>query len=227
MTQKNTPSTTSQNPQKKQALVTGDMLIGEILKLYPDTAEIMQDFGLHCTSCSVNVFEPLKAGAMSHGISEEVVDEMIMRINELVEARRRAPDDGIYLTEKAAKKIAEFAKAEDKEGFGLKITAKDNAGREPAYAMDFQEKAEKDDKSFEFHGVSVYLDKESLNNLLGAEVDFIESAYGSGFKVTNPNFVKKSGCGCGNGSGGCGCGGQSKSDDDSHSHGEGEGGCGC
>lgn len=189
----------------KKALVTGDMLIGEVLNLYPDTAEIMQDFGLHCTSCSVNVFEPLKMGAMSHGIEEEVVDEMILRINELAASKRKAPDDGIYVTQKAAQKIQEFAANEDKKGYGLKLTAKPNGGKEPAYGMDFQEKAEKGDKSFEFHGVTVFVDAESLENLLGAEVDYIESAYGSGFKVTNPNFSKKAGCGCGSG-GGCGSG---------------------
>lgn len=206
MNAKKTPS------KAKKALVTGDMLIGEVLNLYPDTAEIMQDFGLHCTSCSVNVFEPLKMGAMSHGIEEEVVDEMILRINELAEAKRKAPDDGIYLTEKAARKIEEFAKAEEKEGYGLKITAEDNGGREPAYAMDFQEKAEKGEKTFEFHGVSIFIAPDSLPNLLGAEIDYIDSAYGSGFKITNPNFTKKGGCGdggcgCGGSSGGCGCGG--------------------
>ncbi len=207
-------------------LVTDEMLIGEILNLYPDSAEIMQDFGLHCTSCSVNVFEPLKAGAMSHGIEESVVDEMIARINELAATKRKAPEDGIYVTAFAAQKIQEFAKAEDKEGWGLKITAADNGGKEPAYGMDFQKDADEGDKDFEFHGVSVFIAPDSLKNLLGAEVDFIESAYGSGFKITNPNFVKKGGgCGCGSGGGGCGCGGGGKS----HEHDEEEdgGSCGC
>ena len=197
----------SKSPAKKP-LINGDMLIGDVLNRLPESAQIMQDFGLHCTSCSVNVFEPLKMGAMSHGIEEEVVDEMISRINELAATRKRAPDDGIYVTENAATKIKEFAKAEEKEGFGLRITAKDNGGKEPAYAMDFAEKGDAGDMTFEFHGVEIYLDAESLANLGGAEVDFLESAYGSGFKISNPNFstAKKSGCGCGSGGGGCGCG---------------------
>ncbi len=199
-------------PTKKR-LVTGDMLVGEVMKMVPGSEEIMQDFGLHCTSCSVNVFEPLKMGAMSHGLAEEVVDDMIDRINDLALARRKAPDDGIYLTAAAATKIQEFAKAEDKEGWGLKITAKDNHGREPAYAMDFQEKAAKGDHHVEFHGVSIYVDEESFQNLMGAEVDFLETAYGSGFKISNPKFVKKAGCACG-GNGGCGCGGSGHSEGD-------------
>lgn len=200
--------TASKKPAKtaaKKALITGDMLVGEVMQLVPGSDEIMQDFGLHCTSCSVNVFEPLKMGAMSHGLAEEVVDDMIARINDLALARRKAPDDGIYLTAAAAEKIREFAKAEDKEGWGLKITAKDNGGREPAYGMDFQEKAAKGEKSAEFHGVSIYMDAESFENLTGAEVDFLETAYGSGFKISNPKFAKKGGCACG-GNGACGCG---------------------
>ncbi len=188
---------------KKTRLITDGMLIGEVISLLPESAQIMQDFGLHCTSCSANTLEPLKAGAMSHGISEEVVDDMIGRINDLAEARRKAPEDGIYLTAAAAEKVKEFAKAEDKEGWNLKITAKDNAGKEPAYAMDFQKDPAGDEKIFEFHGVSIYLDPESFRNMLGAEIDFIESPYGSGFKISNPKFITKAGCACGSGS--CGC----------------------
>jgi iron-sulfur cluster assembly accessory protein len=208
---------TKSKPKKApKPLIDGEMLIGDVLTRLPESAQIMQDFGLHCTSCSVNVFEPLKMGAMSHGIEEEVVDEMILRINELASARKRAPDDGIYVTEFAATKIKEFAKAEAKEGWGLRITAQDNKGKEPAYGMDFAEKAAKGDKKFEFHGVEIYVDSDSLENLLGAEVDFVETAYGSGFKISNPNFMgaKKTGCACGgHGDGSCGCGGS--------------GGCGC
>lgn len=231
----------AKKPASKKPLITEDMLIGDVINRLPESAEIMQDFGLHCTSCSVNVFEPLKMGALSHGIEEAVVDEMIRRINELAWSRRRAPENGIYMTESAATKVREFAKAEAKEGYGLKITAHTEAVsqkepsrrssgtvasqkepatvKEPAYAMDFQEKAVKGEKTFEFHGVEIYVDPESLKNLRGAEIDFIESAYGSGFKITNPNFVKKA-CGCGSGT--CECGGGS-----SCGSSDGDGSCAC
>lgn len=215
------PKKTTKPAPAPATLIDGDMLVGEVMSLVPGSDQIMQDFGLHCTSCSVNVFEPLKMGAMSHGLSEEVVDDMISRINELALTRRKAAPDGIYVTANAAEKIKEFSKAEDKEGWHLRITAKDNGGREPAYGMDFEEKAVKGDTAVEFHGVQILMDKESFKNLQGAEVDFLETAYGSGFKITNPHFTKKSsgsGCGCG-GTGGCGCGGNStKESDDS---------CGC
>lgn len=203
----------------KTVLIHGEMLIGEILNRFPDAAEIMEDFGLHCTSCSVNAFEPLKLGAMSHGLAEEVVDDMIERLNELALSKHQAPLDGIYVTDRAARKIKEFAIAEKKDGFGLRVTAKDNDGMEPAYGMDFEESAKEDDTDFEFHGVQIFLDPESAKNMMGAEIDYLETQFGSGFKITNPQFMgEKGGCcggsnsGCGggncgsNGGGGCGSG---------------------
>lgn len=190
-----------------KAYVNDEMIIGDILSKLPEAAEIMESYGLHCTSCSVNAFEPVKAGAMAHGIPEKTVDKMISEINKLADKRPKAPTDGIYITERAARKIKEFAAAEDKSGWGLKITAEDNNGKEPAYIMDFQEKAKKSEKAFSFHGVEIYLDKNSLKNMLGSEVDFIETQYGSGFKIENPAF-NQSACGCGSGKcgdGGCGC----------------------
>lgn len=174
------------------------MLIGDVIKRVPQAAEIMTAYGLHCTSCSVNTFEPIKAGAMGHGMTEEIADEMLAEINKVAaNIIRRAPNDGIYLTEFAAAKIKEFASAENKTGWGLKITAGCNAD----YAMDFQEKAAKGNKKFTFHGVEIYLNKKSLKNLLGAEIDFLETQFGSGFKIDNPN-EQKSSCGCG---GNCSC----------------------
>ena len=196
-------------------MIKDETLIGEILSRYPESAQIMEDYGLHCTSCSVNAYEPIKSGAMSHGLGEEVADELISKINDLAAAKAKAPADGIYVSERAAKKIQEFSKEEKKEGFALRITAKDNNDMEPAYAMDFEEKPKDDDKVFEFHGVKVFTNPESTKNLMGADIDFLETQIGSGFKITNPKFNGSSGgcdsgscgCGTGKGAGGCGTGG--------------------
>ncbi len=187
-----------------KTIISGEELIGDILSRFPDSAQIMEDFGLHCTGCSVNAYEPLRMGALSHGLKEEVVDKLIQELNTLAVARQKAPADGIYLTGRAAERVKEFAEKEDKAGYGLRITAKNNDGMEPAYAMDFLEKAGKEDKTFEFHGVQIFLDPESMENMKGADVDFLETQFGSGFKITNPNF--KAGCGEGCGKGSCGSG---------------------
>ena len=51
------------------------------------------------------------------------------------------------------------------------------------------------DKTYQFDGLKVYVDQASLLYLDGAEVDYVESLEGSGFKFNNPEV--KSTCGCG------------------------------
>ena len=51
------------------------------------------------------------------------------------------------------------------------------------------------DKTYQFDDLKVFVDQASLLYLDGAEVDYVESLEGSGFKFNNPNV--KSTCGCG------------------------------
>ncbi len=50
-------------------------------------------------------------------------------------------------------------------------------------------------KTYNYEGLKVFIDQASLLYLDGAEVDYVESLGGSGFKVNNPQV--KSTCGCG------------------------------
>jgi iron-sulfur cluster assembly accessory protein len=61
--------------------------------------------------------------------------------------------------------------------------------------MQFENAAGAMDKTFEFEGVKVYIDATSLMYLQGANVDYVETLEGAGFKFENPNV--KSTCGCG------------------------------
>jgi iron-sulfur cluster assembly protein len=44
-------------------------------------------------------------------------------------------------------------------------------------------------------GVKVLVDSMSQDHLKGANVDYIESLMGSGFKINNPNVTKSCSCG--------------------------------
>ena len=55
--------------------------------------------------------------------------------------------------------------------------------------------AKDDDHVFEVDGVSVVVDKVSMQFVFGSEVDYVEGLQGAGFQVNNPNVVAACGCG--------------------------------
>ena len=54
---------------------------------------------------------------------------------------------------------------------------------------------EADDVRFQAHGLDIYIDPISAPYLEGANIDFVDSLMGGGFKIENPNA--QSSCGCG------------------------------
>jgi len=101
----------------------------------------------------------------------------------------------VIVTEKAAEKIAELAKEDNKENYGLKFYVFPGGCSGFQYGMDFAEKADENDLVLEQHGIKLFVDKDSLDFVKGAKIDFVDSLQGSGFKIDNPNI--KSSCGCG------------------------------
>ena len=51
------------------------------------------------------------------------------------------------------------------------------------------------DQLFEFDGLKVFIDRQSLLYMDGAEVDYVEGLHGAGFKFNNPNSTGSCGCG--------------------------------
>ena len=54
---------------------------------------------------------------------------------------------------------------------------------------------DEDDIVIEEAGVKLLVDSYSQDHLKGANVDYIESLMGSGFKINNPNVTKSCSCG--------------------------------
>ena len=63
------------------------------------------------------------------------------------------------------------------------------------YGMSLEEETMEGDEQFDVNGVKVIVDPRSLQYLDGAQIDYVESLMGGGFKIDNPNA--KSSCGCG------------------------------
>jgi len=64
--------------------ITKEMTFGEILKLCPDSAEILFSYGLHCIGCHIAVVETLEQGCKAHGLSDEDIDAIVNKINALL-----------------------------------------------------------------------------------------------------------------------------------------------
>lgn len=60
-----------------KAAVTADMLIGEILRQYPDAADVLMECGMHCLGCPSSQMESLSDACMVHGLDVESVLERV------------------------------------------------------------------------------------------------------------------------------------------------------
>jgi hybrid cluster-associated redox disulfide protein len=77
--------TKKQTNRNEKIKVTKDMNLADVLFKYPDVSEVLLDYGLHCVGCFANSFDTIEAGAKIHGMSDEEVEEMVQRVNEVIE----------------------------------------------------------------------------------------------------------------------------------------------
>lgn len=101
----------------------------------------------------------------------------------------------INLTERAVTKVQEILGGQDPKPQGLRIAVVGGGCSGFSYSMAFENTPQMLDKTYNFEGLKVYIDQASLMYLDGAEVDYVETLEGAGFKFNNPNV--KSTCGCG------------------------------
>jgi iron-sulfur cluster assembly protein len=101
----------------------------------------------------------------------------------------------ITVTSKAAEKIHEFMKEEAESPQYLRVYVQGGGCSGLSYGMGFEKAPEEDDIVMEETGVKLLVDSYSFDHLQGANVDYIESLMGSGFKINNPNVTKSCSCG--------------------------------
>ncbi len=101
----------------------------------------------------------------------------------------------IQLTERAVSKVGEILESQEPKPAGLRIAVVGGGCSGFSYSMAFENAPGMLDKTLKYGDLQVFVDMASLQYLDGAEVDYVESLEGSGFKFNNPNV--KSTCGCG------------------------------
>ena len=101
----------------------------------------------------------------------------------------------IYLSEKAADKVKELLKDEQKADFGLRVGIKGGGCSGFTYTLNFDRPNQESDQVFEDKGVQIIVDAKSFVYLTGTELDFVDTLDGSGFTFNNPNASRSCGCG--------------------------------
>jgi len=126
----------------------------------------------------------------------------------------------VTLSPLAIERVKEFMAKDKNEANGLRISVAPGGCSGYQYGMVLEKNAKSDDISWAEGGINVYMDSQSARLMEGAEIDFVETVQGSGFKISNPNAVSS-----------CGCGNSFNTAEGGHSHGHGaeeeEGGCAC
>src|ERR1051326_4705052 len=102
----------------------------------------------------------------------------------------------LMLTKKAEDKVKEIMSEQPEPYAGLRIQVVGGGCSGFQYRMGFDKNFnDQSDTIFEFDGLRVFVDKQSLLYMDGAEVDYVEGLHGAGFKFSNPNSTGSCGCG--------------------------------
>ena len=60
------------------AQISKDTKIGELLNIFPDSAPILMEIGMHCLGCPASQGESIEEACMVHGAN---ADELVAKLN--------------------------------------------------------------------------------------------------------------------------------------------------
>lgn len=176
--------------------ITKEIIIGDLIAKYPQSIEILMAQGVQCVGCGAAYDETLEQGLASHGYSEEELKDLLIQLNAVAkEVQEESDENPIHISARAAQKVKDFLKQQEKKDTGLRIIVAAGGCSGMQYQFAFETEKKDDDFIIVKDDISFYIDEDSLNFLKGARIDYVETLQGAGFKVSNPNA--KSSCGCG------------------------------
>lgn len=94
----------------------------------------------------------------------------------------------VGITETAAQELKRLLAKEKKEGVRIYLAGLGCGG--PQFGMTLDDKKKSGDEEVIENGVKIFLDKNTLDQLDGTDIDYIKNDYGEGFILRNPK-----GCG--------------------------------
>ena len=100
----------------------------------------------------------------------------------------------ITITDKASEEVKRLLKAENKEGWGLRVGVVGGGCSGLSYTLAFDE-PKPTDSSFEVNGVKIIVDPKSFLFLSGMTLDYSTDLLNGGFRFLNPNAKRTCSCG--------------------------------
>ena len=102
----------------------------------------------------------------------------------------------VSLTRRAASKLRDLVAMEPTQSLRIALVRTHcMGGRGFTYRLVLEDVPSGDDEVFEDGGVKLCIDQVSTKYLYGAELDYVETLEGTGFKVNNPNVMARCPCG--------------------------------
>lgn len=128
-----------------------------------------------------------------------------------------AVDASISITDLALERVRALMEEKQVQDHALRVFVSGGGCSGMQYGMSLESTPRETDHRYEFDGVPVVVDPQSLGFLAGSTIDYVDDMMAGGFKIENPNAVSTCGCGHSFKTSSTGAGHQ-------HSHGA---GCGC
>lgn len=162
-----------------QSYITKTTHIQNVVRNYPEAAEIFLEYGLHCVGCHASSHETIEQGAKGHGLSDENISQLVSDMNARIDLIRNADPNQITLTPGAAKHIAAVMKEKD-DGSVLRVALNDTN----QYEFHIIKEPTQTDHTWTQHGVTIAVDDTSFSRMKGSTIDFSEHL--GGFRIHNP-----------------------------------------
>lgn len=101
----------------------------------------------------------------------------------------------LKLTDTAAERVKALIAKSEEPVLGLRVGVKKGGCSGLMYEVEYAKERKKFEEVVEDKGVKVFIEPTAVMFLLGAEMDYHEDKFASGFTFSNPN--EKDRCGCG------------------------------
>jgi hybrid cluster-associated redox disulfide protein len=86
---------TKENKTKEESKeeITKDMMIGDVVQKYPETAVVMMKSGMHCVGCHVAAHETVEQGCKGHGMDDKQVDVLVKEMNKVIKKKEKTKEE--------------------------------------------------------------------------------------------------------------------------------------